>query len=194
MLSRKLLNLLHLRTCHVTLAWISSLDNPSSIHCINPVNLLGLNSHYVLCLQQCLSYNRYLITFVGWIKESIGLTFCLPDHLSQNVPLFLIILIMESWSERNVKTSILKSLWDVKQALEYIQKLSFGHTAERSGHCRFRGEYFRHLNWDRASLSSTTWNAKAAKTVHSAPCHHGEEVQRGMSLAQVSQASSGRVS
>lgn len=110
MLSHELLNLFHLKTCHVTLAWISSLGNPSTIQCINPVNLLGLNSHYVLCLEQCLSYNRYLKTFVGWVKESIGLTFCLPDHLSQNVPLFLIILIMESWSEGNVKTSILKSM------------------------------------------------------------------------------------
>ena len=108
--SHKLLTLFHLKTCHVLLTWISSSDNPYPIHCISPMNRWGINSHYALCLEQGLSNNRYLMSFVGWIKQSIGLTFYLPDHLSQNVSFLSLILIMESWLRGMWKPSSLKSM------------------------------------------------------------------------------------
>lgn len=100
-------------------------------------------------LEQCLSYNRYLVTFVGWIKENIGRTFYLPDHLSQNTSFLLIILIMKSWPKGNVKTFLLKVWpWDVEQALEYIQKLPLQLYSREIWPLQLqKRDCLHHLNW-----------------------------------------------
>lgn len=178
MMSHRLLTLFHLKTCHVPLTWISSSDNPYSIHCINSMNLWGINSHYALCLEQGLSNNRHLISFVGWIKQSIGLTFYLPDHLSQNVSFLSLILIMESWLEGNVKTFLLK-VYEMSKRLWNIFKSCLLARQQNGLAIAASEECFLHLNWDRASLSSTTRNARTTGTIHSASCHHGQGGSEG---------------
>lgn len=132
-----------------TCLWPEHSDDPYSV----PINLLGLNYHDLLCLEQCLSYNRCLITFVGWVKENIDRTIYLPDHLSQNISFLLIILIMKSWPKGNVETFLLKVwLWDVEQALEYIQKLPLQlYRREVWPLWLQKRESFPHLHWQDAT-------------------------------------------
>lgn len=193
MLSHKLLTLSHLKTCNVPLTWISSSDNPYSLHCINPMNLWGINSHYALCAEQGLSNNGYLISFVGWIKQSIGLTFYLPDHLSQNVSFLSLTLIMEFWLEGNVKTFLLKvyemsnRLWNIFKSglLARQQKgLAVAASEESVFFISIGTEHYWVLQLGMQGLQRLSILP---------PATMGKEGQKWKSLAQVSQASSGRI-
>lgn len=120
-------------------------DDPYSTQCINPINLLGLNSlsleQLSLSLKQCMSYNGYLITFGGWIKKKYW-PYILSPRSSFSIYLFS--------DDTNYSPSP-RGIWKTSSLSLtgrggtgsgiYISKSClFSYTAERSGHCNFRTE------------------------------------------------------
>ena len=181
------------QACHVPLTWMSSSDNPYSLHCISPMNLWGINSHYALCVEQGLSNNRYLISFVGWIKQSIGLTFYLPDHLSQNVSFLSVTLIMEFRPEGNEKTFLLKvyemsnRLWNIlKSGLLARQQKGLAVAASEES------VFFISIGTGHYWVLQLGMQGRQRLSILP-PATMGKEAQKWESLAQVSQASSGRI-